>query len=75
MHSSFVMGIEETAVDHYESLIQRMWTIPSENIVKTADSIGSGKFGKVLKGNIQRGESKIEAALHIIEGIFIRDVF
>ncbi|EFX71032.1 hypothetical protein DAPPUDRAFT_309238 [Daphnia pulex] len=67
VHSSFVMGIEETAVDHYESLIQRMWTIPSENIVKTADSIGSGKFGKVLKGNIQRGESKIEAALHIIE--------
>ena len=63
------MGIEETAVDHYESLIQRLWTIPSESIVKTSDSIESGNFGKVLKGYIQRGESKIEAALHMIEGI------
>jgi hypothetical protein len=64
------MGIEETAVDHYESLKQRLWTIPTESIVKTTDSIGSGNFGIVLKGYIQRGESKIEAALHIIEGIF-----
>ena len=68
MHSSFVMGIEESPVDHYESLMQRLWTIPHESVAKTADSVGCGNFGKVLKGYIQRGESKVEAALHVIEG-------
>lgn len=63
------MGIEETTVDHYESLMQRLWTIPPENVVKTSDQLGSGNYGKVLKGYIQRGESKIESALHLIEGI------
>lgn len=63
------MGIEETTVDHYESLMQRLWTIPLESVVKTSDQLGSGNYGKVIKGYIQRGESKIESALHLIEGI------
>ena len=62
------MGIEETPVDHYESLMQRLWTIPSESVLKTTEVLGNGNFGKVEKGYILRGESKIEAALHAIEG-------
>jgi hypothetical protein len=68
VHSSFVMGIEETSVDHYESLRQRLWTIPIENVFKTNDVIGSGQYGSVKKGMIQRGETNVEAAIHTIEG-------
>lgn len=63
-------GTEETAVDHYETLMQRLWSIPAESVIKTSDSVGTGNFGKVLKGYVQRGESKTEAAIHIIEGSF-----
>lgn len=63
------MGIEESSVDHYDSLMQRLWTIPVENLIKGPDALGSGHYGKVVKGYIQRGESKFEAALHSIEGI------
>lgn len=63
------MGVEETPVDHYESLMQRLWTIPTHNILKVSENLGSGKYGKVTRGYIRRGESKIEAALHCIEGI------
>lgn len=69
MHSSFVTGTEETTIDHYDSLMQRLWSIPSESVIKASDSVGTGNFGKVLKGYVQRGESKTEAAIHIIEGI------
>ena len=62
------MGIEETSVDHYESLMQRLWTIPPENVLKSTDVLGSGQYGAVVKGYVQRGESKIETALHSIEG-------
>lgn len=62
------MGIEETPVDHYESLMQRLWTIPPESVIKTSDTIGNGSYGKVVKGYVQRGESKIESVLHLIEG-------
>lgn len=69
------MGIEETSVDHYESLMQRLWTIPPENVLKGTDVLGSGKYGKVVKGYVQRGESKIEAAFHSIEGIDLNNCF
>lgn len=62
------MGIEETPVDHYESLMQRLWTIPPENVIKGTEQLGSGHYGKVVKGYVQRGESKIEAAMQSIEG-------
>lgn len=64
------MGIEETQVDHYESLMQRLWTIPVDSILKGTDHLGSGQYGKVMKGYVLRGESKIEAAMHTIEGNF-----
>jgi len=47
--------------------MQRLWTIPPENVLKSTDVLGSGKYGKVVKGYVQRGESKIETALHSIE--------
>ena len=62
------MGIEETPVDHYESLIQRLWTIPRENVIKTADVLGLGHYGQVLRGIINRGESKVDCAIHSIQG-------
>ena len=69
MHSSFVMGIEDSSpVDHYESLMQSLWNIPIENVIKMSESIGSGNFGKVMKGSIQRGESKIECVMHFVQG-------
>ncbi|KAI9565171.1 hypothetical protein GHT06_008947 [Daphnia sinensis] len=67
VHSSFVAGTEETAIDHYDSLMQRLWSIPPESVVKSSDSIGTGNFGKVLKGYVQRGEAKTEAAIHVVE--------
>lgn len=62
------MGIEETPVDHHDSLMQRLWTIPSSHVLKGSENLGSGKYGKVTKGYIRRGELKMDAALHCIEG-------
>lgn len=69
VHSSFIMGIEETPVDHYESLMQRLWTIPSANLIQTKDVLGTGHYGPITKGSVQRGDTKIDAALQSIEGI------
>ena len=69
------MGIEETPVDHYESLMQRLWTIPVDSILKGTDHLGSGHYGKVMKGYVLRGESKIEAAMHTIEGNLYFTIF
>lgn len=69
------MGIEDSSpMDHYESLMQTLWSIPAENIIKTSESIGSGNFGKVMKGFVQRGESKIECVLHSVHGNNILDL-
>jgi len=67
VHSSFVMGIEETPVDHYESLMQRLWTIPTANVIQTKDILGTGHYGPITKGSVQRGDTKIDAALQSIE--------
>ena len=63
-----MMGIEETPVDHYESLMQRLWTIPTANVIQTKDVLGTGHYGPIFKGSVQKGDTKIEAALHAIEG-------
>lgn len=67
IHSSFVMGIEDTPVDHFDSLKQRLWTIPAEHVFKTNDVLGRGQYGAVHKAAVLRGETTLEAAIHTIK--------
>ena len=62
------MGLEDTPVDHYESLKQRLWTIPGECLVRSGDVLGTGQYGAVKRGCVRRGETSVEAVLHRIEG-------
>lgn len=64
------MGIEETRFHHYESLLQRLWTIPVGSSLKDTDHLGSEHYSKVKKGYVLRGESNIEAAMHTNRGNF-----
>ena len=66
------MGIEETPVDHYESLMQRLWTIPAEKMIQSADTLGLGHYGHIMKATVLRGDSEIDAAVQSIAGIILQ---